>query len=146
MPSVSNERDTIHFYLAVRSIVTKLTKGEAPDSAQMNAKVREMISDALQSDGVEEIFKLGEDGATEIDIFEDDYLAKIEKIKLPNTKIKLLQQLLKTAIEDFKKVNKIKGVDFSKQFQHWCRNTTSATRDDVLDSEVLEDSPKRSST
>jgi type I restriction enzyme R subunit len=44
------ERDHIHFYLAVRSIVAKLTKGEAPDSAQMNAKVREMISEALQSD------------------------------------------------------------------------------------------------
>ena len=46
-----SERDHIHFYLAVRSIVAKLTKGEAPDSAQMNAKVREMISEALQSDG-----------------------------------------------------------------------------------------------
>ena len=55
----------------------KLTKGEAPDSTQMNTKVREMISEALQSDGIEEIFKLGEDGATEIDIFGDDYLAKI---------------------------------------------------------------------
>lgn len=111
------ERDHIHFYLAVRSIVAKLTKGEAPDSAQMNAKVRLMIAEALQSDGIEEIFKLGEEGAAEIDIFSDDYLAKIEKIKFPNTKIKLLQQLLKRAIEDFKKVNKIKGVDFSKQFQ-----------------------------
>lgn len=111
------ERDLIHFYLAVRSIVAKLTKGEAPDSAQMNAKVREMISEALKSDGIEEIFKLGEDGAAEIDIFGDDYLAKIEKIKLPNTKIKLLQQLLKRAIDDFKKVNKVKGVDFTKQFQ-----------------------------
>ena len=111
------ERDHIHFYLAVRSIVAKLTKGEAPDSAQMNAKVREMISDALQSDGIEEIFKLGEDGATEIDIFGDDYLAKIEKVKPSNTKIKLLQQLLKRAIEDFKKINKIKGVGFTKQFQ-----------------------------
>ena len=30
-----NERDHIHFYLAVRSIVAKLTKGEAPDSAQI---------------------------------------------------------------------------------------------------------------
>jgi type I restriction enzyme R subunit len=51
------ERDYIHFYLAVRSIIYKLTKGEAPDTAQMNAKVKEMIKDALQSDGVEEIFK-----------------------------------------------------------------------------------------
>ncbi|MDA7881516.1 DUF3387 domain-containing protein [Akkermansiaceae bacterium] len=111
------ERDHIHFYLAVRSIVAKLTKGEAPDSAQMNAKVRTMIAEALQADGVEEIFKMGEDGAAEINIFEDDYMTRIEKIKLPNTKIKLLQQLLKKAIEDFKKVNKTKGVDFSEQFQ-----------------------------
>lgn len=84
----------------------------------MNARVRKMISEALASDGIEEIFKLGEAGASEIDIFGDDYLAKIAKVKLPNTKIKLLQQLLKRAIEDFKwKVNKIKGVDFTKQFQ-----------------------------
>jgi type I restriction enzyme R subunit len=132
------ERDHIHFYLAVRSIVAKLTKGEAPDSAQMNAKVREMISGALQSDGIEEIFKLGEDGAAEIDIFGDDYLAKIEKIKLPNTKIKLLQQLLKKAIDDFKKINKIKGVDFSKQFQALVNKYNERDEGDVLRSEVLE--------
>lgn len=132
------ERDHIHFYLAVRSIVAKLTKGEAPDSAQMNAKVREMISDALQSDGIEEIFKLGEDGATEIDIFGEDYLTKIEKIKLPNTKIKLLQQLLKRAIEDFKKINKIKGVDFTKQFQALVNKYNERDEKDVLRSEVLE--------
>jgi len=39
------ERDFTHFYLAVRSIVFKLTKGNAPDTAQMNAKVREMIKE-----------------------------------------------------------------------------------------------------
>lgn len=36
----------------------------------MNAKVREMIKEALQSDGVEEIFKLGDEAETEQDIFE----------------------------------------------------------------------------
>ncbi len=137
-----SERDHIHFYLAVRSIIAKLTKGEAPDSAQMNAKVRDMISEALQSDGIEEIFKLGEDGATEIDIFGDDYLAKIEKVKLPNTKIKLLQQLLKRAIEDFKKVNKIKGVDFSKQFQALVQKYNERDEKDVLDSTFLETIPE----
>ena len=132
------ERDRIHFYLAVRAIVAKLTKGEAPDSVQMNAKVRKMISEALKSDGIEEIFKLGEDGATEIDIFGDDYLAKIEKIKLPNTKIKLLQQLLKKAIDDFKKINKVKGVDFTKQFQALVNKYNERDEKDVLRSEVLE--------
>jgi type I restriction enzyme R subunit len=133
------ERDAIHFYLAVRSIVFKLTKGDAPDIAQMNAKVREMIKDALQSDGVEEIFKLGDDKQKEFDIFDDDYLAKIEKIKLPNTKIKLLQQLLAKAIDDFKKVNKIKGTDFSEKMKALVERYNQRKEADVLRSEVLED-------
>jgi type I restriction enzyme R subunit len=133
------ERDHIHFYLAVRSIVFKLTKGNAPDTAQMNARVREMIKEALQSDGVEEIFKMGEDHGKEVDIFDDDYLAKIEKIKLPNTKIKLLQQLLAKAIDDFKKVNKIKGTDFSKKFKSLVEKYNERKEQDVLVSNVLED-------
>jgi type I restriction enzyme R subunit len=134
-----DERDHIHFYIAVRSIVFKLTKGNAPDTAQMNAKVREMIKDALQSDGVEEIFKLGDDKQAEVDIFDDDYLAKIEKIKLPNTKIKLLQQLLTKAIEDFKKTNKVKGVDFSEKFKALVDRYNERKEQDVLRSEVLEE-------
>ncbi len=133
------ERDQIHFYLAVRSIVFKLTKGNAPDTAQMNAKVREMITEALKADGVEEIFKLGDDKAGAMDIFDDDYLAKIEKIKLPNTKVKLLQQLLAKAIDDFKKINKAKGTDFSKKFKALVDAYNERKEDDVLVSNVLED-------
>ncbi len=111
------ERDYVHFYLAVRSIVFKLTKGNAPDTAQMNARVRDMIKDALESDGVQEIFKIGEEATSEYDIFSEDYLAKINKIKLPNTKIKLLQQLLAKAIGELKKNNKVKGIDFTKKME-----------------------------
>lgn len=134
------ERDYIHFYLAVRSIVYKLTKGNAPDTAQMNAKVREMISDALKSDGVEEIFKLGQ-GEDGVDIFDDDYLAKIEKIKLPNTKIKLLQQMLAKAIGEFKQVNKLKAVDFSERFKSLVDKYNERKEDDVFDSKMLSDLP-----
>jgi type I restriction enzyme R subunit len=134
-----DERNHIHFYMAVRSIIYKLTKGDAPDTAQMNAKVREMIKDALLSDGVEEIFKLGSEEDSEIDIFADDYLEKIEKIKLPNTKIKLLQQLLAKALDEFKKVNKIKGIDFSKRFKALVEKYNERKESDVLRSEVLED-------
>ncbi|MFA7501338.1 MAG: HsdR family type I site-specific deoxyribonuclease [Sulfurimonas sp.] len=133
------ERDYIHFYLAVRSIVFKLTKGNAPDTQQMNAKVREMIKDALQSDGVEEIFKLGDEAESEQDIFDEDYLAKIDKIKLPNTKIKLLQQLLAKAIGEIKKVNKVKGIDFSKKMQTLVEKYNERKEDDVLRSEVYEE-------
>jgi type I restriction enzyme R subunit len=134
-----NERDYIHFYLAIRSIVFKLTKGNAPDTAQMNAKVRQMIKDALKSDGVEEIFKLGDEAETEQDLFDEDYLAKIDKIKLPNTKIKLLQQLLAKAIGEIKKINKLKGIDFSKKMLSLLELYNERKESDVLRSEVYDD-------
>ncbi len=133
------EKDYIHFYLAVRSIVIKLTKGDAPDTAQMNKKVQEMIAEALKSEGVQEIFKLGSEDEAQIDIFDEDYINKIDKIKLPNTKIKLLQQLLSRAIEDFKKVNKVKATDFSKKFTALVEKYNERKEEDVLVSEVLND-------
>lgn len=133
------ERDFTHFYLAVRSIVFKLTKGNAPDTARMNTKVREMIKDALESDGVQEIFKLGDEAETEQDLFDEDYLAKIDKIKLPNTKIKLLQQLLAKVIGEIKKVNKVKGINFTKKMQSLVEKYNERKEDDVLRSEVYEE-------
>ncbi len=133
------ERDYTHFYLAVRSIIFKLTKGNAPDTAQMNARVREMIKEALQSEGVEEIFKLGDDQQSEQDIFDEDYLAKIDKIKLPNTKIKLLQQLLSKVIAEIRKVNRIKGIDFSKKMQVLVERYNNREANDILRSEVYEE-------
>ncbi len=133
------ERDYTHFYLAIRSIIFKLTKGNAPDTAQMNARVREMIKEALESDGVQEIFKLGDENETEQDIFDEDYLAKIDKIKLPNTKIKLLQQLLARVIGEIKKINKVKGIDFSKKMQTLVERYNQRDENDILRSEVYEE-------
>lgn len=134
-----SERDYTHFYLAVRSIIFKLTKGNAPDTAQMNAKVREMISQALQSDGIQELYKIGDDENPEHDIFDEAYLEKINKIKLPNTKIKLLQQLLSKVIGDIKKVNKVKGIDFSKKMQVIVDKYNQRDENDILRSEVYEE-------
>lgn len=134
------ERDYIHFYFAVRAIVYKLTKGDAPDIAQMNERVRQMIQEALKSDGVEEIFKLDKnDPKNNADIFSDEYIAKIDKIKLPNTKIKLLQKLLAKSIDEFKKTNKIKGVDFSKRFKKLIELYNTRKDFDIFQSDVLDD-------
>ena len=135
----SEEKDRIHFYLAIKSILHKLTKGDAPDAAQMNEKVREMINEAIISEGVEEVFKLDKNDSEENDdIFSKDYLAKVNKIELPNTRIKLLQKLLSKAISEFKKVNKVKSVDFSKRMKALVelyneRKDFQSMRSDVLD-------------
>ena len=98
-----------------------------------------MIKDALQSDGVEEIFKIGEDADSQQDIFDDEYLAKLDKIKMPNTKIKLLQQLLAKAIGEIKKVNQVKGVDFTKKMEALVANYNDRSENDVLRSEVYDE-------
>lgn len=110
------EKDFVHYYLAIRSIVFKLTKGDAPDTEQMNARVKEMVVSALESEGVEEIIKI-EGGDNEEELFSDDYLKQLENIKMPNTKIQLLQKLLKKAIGQLSKVNRMQGVDFTKKMQ-----------------------------
>jgi len=134
------EKDTIHFYLAVRSILFKLTKGDAPDISQMNAKVQKLIAEAILSDGVEELFQVGkESDQPEIDIFSDEYLARINKIPLPNTKIKILHRLLSQAIEEYKKVNKIKGVDFSDRLRAVVDSYNDRRKDAKFADEVLDD-------
>ncbi|HGM9746662.1 TPA: type I restriction endonuclease subunit R [Proteus mirabilis] len=134
-----DEREHIHFYLAVRSIVYKLTKGDAPDTAQMNQKVREMIAEALKAEGVEEIFTLGDEKAENIDIFDDEYMARINKIKLPNTKMQLLQKMLQKAISDFQKVNQLQGINFSKRFQALVEQYNQRKENDVLNGEEFDD-------
>ncbi|NFG11312.1 type I restriction endonuclease subunit R [Clostridium botulinum] len=135
----SEEKDKVHFYLAIKSILHKLTKGDAPDAAQMNEKVREMINEAIISEGVEEVFKLDKNDSQENDdIFSDEYLAKVNKISLPNTRIKLLQKLLKKAISEFKRVNKVRGTDFSKRMKALVdlyneRKDFESMKSDVLD-------------
>ena len=46
------------------------------------------------------------------------YLERIRRIKLPNTKIKILTQLLKKKVNEFKKVNKIKALSFEERLQN----------------------------
>ncbi len=135
----TEQRDYIHFYLAIRSIVIKLTRGNAPDTAQMNARVREMISEALKSDGVEEIFKIGEEKQKEFDLFDEEHLARLEKIKLPNTKMKLLIKLLSQALDNFKKINKAKGTDFSKQMKAIVDKYNERKEQDTFRGEVVDD-------
>ena len=131
------DKDYIHFYCAVRSILFKLTKGDAPDIEQMNARVRKMLEGAIQSDGIEELFETGKH--ISVDIFSDEYMDKINAIQLPNTKIKILQRLLSQAIDEFKKVNKIMGVEFADRLKKVVDEYNNRRRDEAYANEVLDD-------
>ena len=131
------EKEYIHFYCAVRSILFKLTKGDAPDISQMNARVRELLEGAIQSDGIEELFESGKH--ISVDIFSDEYISRINAIPLPNTKIKVLQRLLSQAIDEYKKVNRIMGVEFSERLRRVVDEYNNRRRDEAFANEVLDD-------
>jgi type I restriction enzyme R subunit len=96
-----------------------------------------MIAEAIQADGVEELFETGKHIA--VDIFSDEYLARIAKIPLPNTKIKILQQLLSQAIDEFRKVNKIKGIEFAERLKKVVEDYNNRRKDEKYANEVLDD-------
>lgn len=129
--------EKLHFYQAVRSVLFKLTRGEAPDTSQMNAKVRKLLDGAIQSDGIEELFETGKH--IDVDLFSDEYMARIEKINMPNTKIKALQRLLSYAIEEFKKVNKIKSIEFAERMKAVVETYNNRRKDEAFANEVLDD-------
>ena len=109
-----SDREDIHYFTGVRAVIYKLTKGEAPDASQMNRRVRAMIEDAIQSEGVEEIIRIGNDKEN-LDVLSEEYMERLAKMQMPNTKVKLMERLLRMVITEFKKVNKMQGVDFSKR-------------------------------
>ena len=137
---IDDERSKIHFYLAVRSVLYKLTKGDAPDTEQMNRRVSKLIEEAIQADGVTEIFTVEKDTPRlEQDIFSDEYIERINRIPLVNTKIKLLQQLLRRAIDEYRKVNRIKGVDFTVRMNAIVDLYNARRKDKAFANEVLDD-------
>lgn len=134
------ELDKIHYFQAVRSILFKLIKGDAPDIDTMNAHVEKMLQEAIQSDGVEELFSSETDlNAESVDLFSDEYLERIGRIKLPNTKVKILTQLLKKQISEFRKVNKIKGLSFEERLQAILADYNSRMSDKDYIKSVLDD-------
>ena len=138
----NKEREDIHFFTGVRSIIYKLTKGNAPDVTQMNRKVSMMLQQALQSDGVEEVAQVNVD-TRDLDLLSEEYMARLEKLNLPNTKVKLMEKLLRSVITEFKKVNKIKGVDFTKRLNALVERYNDRSDNAVSAQEVLDEVAKQ---
>ena len=82
------------FYLAIHSIIYKQTKGNAPDVEIMNRVVEEMVRAAISCTGIENII----DENKSVDLFSDEFLTELNKVKLPITKFNALLKLLRKAI------------------------------------------------
>ena len=107
------ETSKAQFYLAIRSIIYKQTKGDAPDAEIMNRVVENMVREAITCTGIENIV----DENKCVDLFSDDFLKELETVKLPITKFNALLKLLKKAISAYGKTNKVKAIEFDERLR-----------------------------
>lgn len=101
------------FYLAIRSIIYKQTKGNAPDAEIMNRVVEEMVRAAISCTGIENII----DENKSVDLFSDEFLTELNKVKLPITKFNALLKLLRKAINSYRRINKVKAIEFDERLK-----------------------------
>lgn len=104
---------TAQFYMAIRSIIYKQTKGDAPDAEIMNAVVEEMVKEAITCTGIENIV----DEHKSIDLFSDDFLDALSNVNLPITKFNALLKLLRKAITAYGRTNKVKAIEFNERLK-----------------------------
>jgi type I restriction enzyme R subunit len=101
------------FYLAIRSMLYKQTKGDAPDAEVMNSVVEKMVQDAIACTGIENV--VGPDVPE--DLFGDEFMKRLDAVKMPITKFNALMKLLRKAISDYGRVNKVKAIEFDKRLR-----------------------------
>lgn len=107
------ETSKAQFYLAIRSIIYKQTKGDAPDAEIMNLVVEEMVKSAITCTGVENIV----DTNKSVDLFSDEFIRQLGSVKLPITKFNALLKLLRQAITGYGRTNKVKAVEFDERLK-----------------------------
>ena len=131
------EVNDVHFFSGVRSIIYKTTTGESPDATQMNKHVLKLVNEALISEEVVAINTMRLDNNEQIDMLATQYMEKLKKLPYKNTKIKLMEQLLKRVIDSVKKVNKVKAVSFTERLNVIIDQYNDRSDDIVLADEIV---------
>lgn len=106
------ETNKAQFYLAIRSIIYKQTKGDAPDTEMMNKHVQDMIENAIASTGVEDIVNNEKQ-----DLFDESFVEELNELDMPVTKFNALLKLLRRAIDQYGQTNQVKAIEFSERLE-----------------------------
>jgi type I restriction enzyme R subunit len=101
------------FCLAIRSIIYKQTKGDAPDAEVMNRIVEKMVQEAINCTGIENIVNADKPE----DIFGDEIKKQLDEINLPITKFNALLRLLRKAVSGYGRANKVKAIQFNERLK-----------------------------
>jgi len=107
-------RDDVGFFQAVRSVLAKSTPGDRRSDEELNFAIRQIISRAVVSDEVVDIFAAAGLKKPDISILSDEFLADVRGMPRRNLAVELLQKLLKGEIRTRSKRNVVQARSFAE--------------------------------
>ena len=87
-------RDDVGFFQAVRAVLAKSTPGERKTDEELDLAIRQIISRAVVSDEVMDIFAAAGLKKPDISILSDEFLGEVRGMPQRNLAVELLQKLL----------------------------------------------------
>ncbi|MBI2829231.1 MAG: DUF3387 domain-containing protein, partial [Acidobacteria bacterium] len=114
-------RDDVGFFQAVRSVLAKGTPGERKTDEELDHAIRQIISKAVVSDGVIDIFAAAGLKNPDISILSDEFLAEVRGMPQRNLAVELLQKLLKGEIKARAKRNVVQARSFAEMLAQTVR-------------------------
>lgn len=116
VPSLETERikDEVAFFQAIKSRINKFTPSGVKTDFQVNTAIRQIVDDALSSDGVVDIFEAAGVEQPSLDILSEEFLLEVKNMEHQNLAFELLKKLLNEEVQIRKKKNKVLGKKFSE--------------------------------
>jgi type I restriction enzyme R subunit len=106
-------RDEVGFYQAVRAVLAKGTPGERKTDEELEQAIRQIVSKAVVSDEVVDIFNAAGLKKPDISILSDEFLAEVRGMPQRNLAVELLQKLLKGEIKTRQRRNVVQARSFA---------------------------------
>ena len=114
-------RDDVGFFQAVRAVLAKSTPGERKTDEEIDHAIRQIISKAMVSDEVIDIFAAAGLKKPDISILSDEFLADVRGMPQRNLAVELLQKLLKGEIRARGKRNVVQARSFAELLEQSVR-------------------------
>jgi type I restriction enzyme R subunit len=110
-------RDDLAFFQAVRAALAKPSPGEARAQDELDLAVRQIVSRAVASEGVIDIFAAAGLAKPDISILSEDFLAEVKGLPQRNLAVELLRKLLSGEIRSSRRKNVVQAKSFSEMLE-----------------------------